>query len=89
MSSMFLVLLAAFFASFIFIALKAFQQLNVVHNNYLLILPTSFAMAISEVYIIFQIAENGFGWIIVPIGLGGGIGCMLSMYLHGRMRGSS
>jgi hypothetical protein len=78
--------LLAFASSFWFILLKAFQQLNVVHNNYLLVPVMSLLMALAEVFIIARVAEVGFGWIVLPIGLGSGIGGMAGMYLHGRMR---
>lgn len=78
----------AFSASFVFVGLKAAQQLNVVHDRYLLILPTSFLMAMCEVYVVSQAAMSGWGWIVIPIGLGSGLGCLLAMYLHKKLRRS-
>jgi hypothetical protein len=80
------VIILAFVASFVFVALKSWQQLNVVHHQLWWVMPTSFAMAVCEVYVIAQAATQGWGWIIVPIGLGSGLGCMASMVLHKRMR---
>lgn len=77
---------AAFFASFVFVALKAFQQLNVVHSQYLFVMPTSLLMACCEVYVIASVAKSGWGWIVLYVGIGAGLGAMFSMYLHGKVR---
>jgi hypothetical protein len=76
----------AFCSTFIFVFLKAFQQLNVVHGNYLWILPVSMAMAMCEVYTVVVSAHLGWGWIVLPIGLGGGLGASLAVWIHKRMR---
>lgn len=73
-------------ASFVFIFLRAFQQLNVVHNKYLAVMPTSFFMACCEVYIISAIAIKGWDPLLVlAVSLGGGSGCMVSMFIHQRI----
>lgn len=76
----------AFVASFAFIFLRAWQQLNVVHSKYVLVLPTSFLMAACEVYVIANVALFGWGWLVFWVGLGGGLGSMLSMWLHSKLR---
>ncbi len=80
-----MIYLTAFATSFLYIFLKCYQQLNVVHKQYLWVLPTSMAMAACEVFVIATTAKTGFGWIALTIGLGAGLGCMTSMYLHGRL----
>lgn len=75
----------AFLAAFIFVFLKAFQQLNVVHKQYLLVLPTSILMAACEVYVIATTARNGYGWIVLAIGFGSGLGAMASMWVHAKV----
>lgn len=82
-----MIYLLAFVAAFVFIFLKAFQQLNVVHKQYLWILPTSMLMAVCEVYVIVATASNGWGWIVLVIGLGSGLGALTSMWVHGRITG--
>lgn len=77
--------LTAFATSFLYIFLKCAQQLNVVHKQYLWVLPTSMSMALCEVYVISTTAKTGFGWLAIAIGLGAGLGCMASMYLHGKL----
>ncbi len=75
----------AFMASFIFIFFKATQQLNVFHLRYAPVIPCSIAMAICEVSIIVMVVKTTF-WVFIPIGLGGGIGCLLSMKLFGKKK---
>lgn len=79
--------LLLFATSFIFIFLKSWQQLNVVHYQLLWIVPTSFAMAIAEVFTVANMAHYGWGWVIIPIGIGSGTGSLVSTIIHKRMRG--
>lgn len=80
-------LLAAGLAQFIFIALKAFQQLNVMNHKYWWVAPTSMLMAVFEVFVIAMIARSEESWylIVIPVGIGGSLGCMFSMWLHKRL----
>jgi len=75
-----------FFTSLAFIALRAFQQLNVQHDRYLWVPPTTAMMALCEVASITTILKNPTLWAAVPMALGGVLGCWFSMYLHRRMR---
>lgn len=75
-----------FITSFVFIFLKSWQQLNVAFYQLVWIVPTSFAMATAEVYTVFNMAHYGFGWVIVPIGIGSGLGSLTSTIIHKRMR---
>lgn len=72
----------AFAASFIFIFLKAFQQLNVVHRQYLMVIPTSMLMSACEIGVVALVVKTGWGWLVIFTGLGGGLGCVLAMSLH-------
>ena len=75
-----------FAASFGFVFLKAFQQRSVAFDNYVWVLPTSLAMAATEVYVVANIVQMG-GWhlpLVIAIGFGGGTGCLLAMLLHKR-----
>lgn len=74
--------LIAFCASFIFIFLKAFQQLNVVHRQFLLVVPTSMLMSVCEIGVVALVIKQGWGWIVVFTGFGGGLGCIVAMHLH-------
>ncbi len=77
---------ASFFAMFVFVFFKSFQQLNVVHNNYVMVVPTSVAMAACEVFVIASIVKTGWGWIVLAVGLGGGLGALSAMVIHRRWR---
>jgi hypothetical protein len=75
----------AFCNAFVFIALKAFQQLNVTKGHFFWVIPTSMAMAMCEVWLVVQMASYGWGWsIVLSIGAGSGLGAVSAMYLHGR-----
>jgi hypothetical protein len=77
--------LATFAANFAFIFLKAFQQRNVIHNNYGWVVATSNAMALFEVYVVAMVAKEGFTiWLVLALGFGGGTGCLAAMLLHNR-----
>ena len=80
---------AAFFASFIFVFLKSWQQQNVVYRNYWWIMPTSLMMAFCEGFVVLQIATVFTIPLLVVIGLGSGSGCMLATYLHHRFLGAA
>ena len=74
-----------FASSYIFIFLKAFQQLNVVHDKYWWVVPTSMSMAFCEVYIIASLAMQGFKIpVVLAVGLGSGLGAVTSMWIHKR-----
>lgn len=78
--------MAAAIVSFVGVFFKAFQQLNVVHHKILWIVPVSYVMAACEVFLIWQIAIAQNLWLLFPIGTGAGLGCILSMMLHKRLR---
>ena len=71
---------------------RSFQQKNVMHNHYALVMPTSFAMAgldfVSYTLVLGETITNGFSataalfWLAA--GFGGGTGCISAMYMHNR-----
>lgn len=74
-----------FAANWMFIGLKSFQQRNVAFDNLRLIVPTSFAMAIAEVYVIAQVAQEGFTVpLVLTLGLAGGTGSLFATIIHKR-----
>lgn len=75
-----------FFTSLAFIALRAFQQLNVQHDRYLWVPPTTALMALCEVASITTIVKHPTLWMALPMACGGVLGCWFSMWLHRRMR---
>jgi hypothetical protein len=81
--------LIAGIAYFIFVFFKAAQQRNVAFMHYRWILPISYAMSCTEVFIISLVAveaSNGLSWNLLwfaaTIGTGGGLGALVSMWLH-------
>lgn len=78
--------LTLFFTSLTFIALRAFQQLNVQHDRYLWVPPTTACMAVVEVLTVTSIIKSGSLYAAIPMALGGVLGCWFSMWLHRRMR---
>lgn len=72
-----------FISQLVWVGLRSFQQRNVAFDNYTAVMPTSCAMAIVEVYIIASIAKSGWHVpLVLAMALGGGIGCLLAMYIH-------
>lgn len=76
-------------AYFIFVFFKAFQQRNVAFMQYKWIIPISYAMSCTEVFVISLVAVEasqglswGLLWFAVTIGTGGGLGAVASMWLH-------
>lgn len=81
--------LIMFAANFFFILLKAFQQRNVAFDNYVAVLPTSFLMAIVEVYVIASVAHQGWSIpVVVALGFAGGTGALSAMIIHKRFLGA-
>jgi len=71
-----------FMTSFIMVFLLAFQQLNVTYDNRKAVIPVSIGIALADVLLVTAIANYGFSWIIIPMGLGGGCGCLVSMWMY-------
>jgi uncharacterized membrane protein len=86
-------LLLLFVCNVIFIALKAFQQINVVERKWKLVPITSFAMGQAEVWITGTIAavfitSNSWETKVVAgllMGIAGSLGATASMWVHNRM----
>lgn len=73
-------------ATFVRVFLKAFQQRNVVGNQYAWVVPTSLGLAAAEIYVIVAVAMAGFDLIaVLAIGLSGGTGSIAAMLLHNHL----
>lgn len=68
--------------AFVYVFLKAIQQLNVVHRNYKAIMPASVAMGICEVAIVLLVVKADTLMLGVINGVCSGLGAMLAMKLH-------
>ena len=73
-------------ATFCYVGLRAFQQLNVLGGHYWRVPPTSIAMGIGDVILILLIVKTDTLWIGVSNGIAGTLGCWLAMYLNQRWR---
>lgn len=82
---------------FVFVFFRAFQQRNVAFLHYKWVLPTSYGMSFSEVFIISLVAlsvinKGGLSWDLawygLSIGTGAGLGAICAMKLHERTLGS-
>lgn len=79
------ILIGVFFATMGYVALRSWQQLNVVRRRYLWIMPTSMLMAAGDVFLITSFAHSGLNWwVVLAAGLGGGIGSLSATILHHR-----
>lgn len=79
--------------SFVQVAAKAFQQKNVMHDQYRAVIPISYLMAVMEVAFIgvsaIEITSNGYEKILpiaLAYGTGSWAGCWFAMWLHKRLR---
>lgn len=75
-----------FLTSLLYIALRAFQQLNVQHDRYMWVPPVTAMMAIVEVLSITSIVKSGSLYAAVPMFFGGVLGCWFSMGFHKWLR---
>jgi hypothetical protein len=81
-------------AYFVFVFFKAFQQRNVAFLHYWWVMPISYLMACTEVFVISLVAHEatqGLSWSLLwfalTIGTGGGLGAVISMWVHNRYIG--
>lgn len=79
-------MLLLFLTAFLFIALRAFQQLNVQHDRFMWVPPTTLLMALCEVVTITSIVKMGTLWSAIPLAAGGTLGCWFAMWFHRKMR---
>jgi hypothetical protein len=76
------VFVLSFVVTFIYIFLKASQQINVVKGRYLWIMPTSIGMGLCEVSIVLLVVRADTLMMGLATGVAGGLGCMLAMRFH-------
>ena len=75
--------LTALFACFCVVALRAFQQQNVIHRCYKLAVVTSYMLAFADIAIVLSVVS--YGWAAALwIGTGGALGVVFAMYVHAK-----
>ena len=71
-----------FLATFTHIFLKACQQINVVKGYYFRIPLVTTGMAACEVFSILTIVGTASYWAVVPMSIGGMLGCFTAMWVN-------
>lgn len=69
-------------ATFLYVFLRAFQQLNVVHKHYWRILPTSIGMGIGDILLVLLIIKTQSLWMGVTNGFAGASGCYMAIAMN-------
>ncbi len=70
-------------ATFGLVFMRAIQQQNVIHGNYILAAITPYAIAVFEVAVVLWVVDTG--WPAVPwVGTGGALGVTAGMAIHRR-----
>lgn len=70
-------------SSFALVFLRALQQQNVVHGQYVYAALTPYFMAAADVASVLLVVHNG--WASIPwVGTGGALGVTTAMYTHRR-----
>jgi hypothetical protein len=89
MDSLLLTCLLGVALSFIAVFLKTFQQQNIVYRRYLLIIPTSYGLSLSDLFLGAVVAETwitqgGYQTAVVGlcVGTANVLGCFLAMHSH-------
>lgn len=70
-------------ASYVYVALRASQQLNVARGHYARVPIVSAGMALTEALVVVSIASRGLV-VAVPLWIGGTLGCWSAMALYAR-----
>lgn len=78
------IIIAIFCTSFIYVLFKSLQQKAVVADSKTWIIPVSFCLAACEVFSMLTIVMVKSWWLIFPIGLGAGLGCLTGMEIFNR-----
>lgn len=75
-----------FFAAFFFVGVSAFQQRNITHERYVTMFGTTIVRAFVEAAVVIAFVSQGFHVpTILAIGVGGGLGCVVSVKLSKRI----
>ena len=71
------------FACFCVVALRAFQQQNVIHGCYRLAVITSYGLAFADIAVVLSVVSMGWA-AALWIGTGGALGVVFAMYTHAK-----
>lgn len=72
-------------AMFVYVILRALQQRNVAFDNYGWVVPTSYAMAVADVFLISSVARANWSIpLVFGYGTAGALGALTAMWFHKR-----
>ena len=71
--------------AFAMVFCRSFQQKNVMHNRYAWVIPTSACMALTEALLWINVVNEGLGWGVAWMAVGGGTGCLMAMLFHNKL----
>lgn len=70
---------------FVYVILRALQQRNVAFDNYGWVIPTSYAMAVVDVFLISSVARSNWSIpLVLGYGTAGALGALFAMWFHKR-----
>ncbi len=89
MDSLLLTCLLGGALSFIAVFLKTFQALNIQYRRYLFIIPTSYGLSLSDIFLgvvaaktYMTLGAQAALFVALSVGTANGIGCLLAMHSH-------
>lgn len=82
--------LALFATTFCLVAIRSFQQINVIHRHWLRVPPTSYAYAYGDLMTLYLgvdiiTAGKSLPMAALFMGTGAWMGCYFSMWVQGRL----
>lgn len=77
--------LAVSVTMFLYVILRALQQRNVAYDNYGWVIPTSYAMAMADVFLITTVSKATWSIpLVFGYGTAGALGALAAMWFHKR-----
>lgn len=70
---------------FLYVILRALQQRNVAYDNYGWVIPTSYAMAVADIFLITTVSKASWSLgLVFGYGTAGATGALVAMWFHKR-----
>ena len=84
-----MLLLSSAVVTFVYVWLKAVQQLNVVHGRTIFIMPIALCMGLCEVAIVLFVVRADTLWLGLANGFAGGLGAILAVRMYRKKAAKS